>query len=76
MAPVIKELERYPGAIRSVVCSVGHRAGLAASILRRHGFARVANLLGGMTAWEHLKLPVSKGKAQSITTPDLEGERK
>ena len=26
MAPVIKELERYPGAIRSVVCSVGqHR---------------------------------------------------
>ena len=60
----------------AVVCSVGHRAGLAASILRRHGFARVANLLGGMTAWEHLKLPVSKGKAQSITTPDIEGERK
>ena len=60
----------------AVVCSVGHRAGLAASILRRHGFARVANLLGGMTAWEHLKLPVSKGKTQSITTPDIEGERK
>ena len=76
-----EHLKRVASSLRekssvAVVCSVGHRAGLAASILRRHGFARVANLLGGMTAWQHLTLPVSKGKAQSITTPDIEGERK
>lgn len=32
-------------------CSVGNRAGLAASILTRAGFPRVANHLGGYTAW-------------------------
>ncbi len=42
------------------VCSVGHRAGLAASILLRHRFADVRNLLGGMTAWNQLDLPRSK----------------
>ena len=46
----------------AVVCSVGHRAGLAASILRRHGFENVKNLLGGMTAWTKLELPTSKDR--------------
>lgn len=35
----------------AVVCSVGNRASLGVSILQRHGFALVHNLLGGMTAW-------------------------
>ena len=43
-----------------VHCSVGHRSGLAVSILRRHGFSRVYNLLGGITAWEKLGLPLEK----------------
>lgn len=34
-----------------VTCSVGHRASLGVSILKRHGFERVYNLLGGMNAW-------------------------
>ncbi|WP_163783146.1 MBL fold metallo-hydrolase [Myxococcus vastator] len=45
----------------AVTCSVGHRAGLAVSILLSHGFARVSNLLGGMTAWRRLELPVREG---------------
>lgn len=45
----------------AVTCSVGHRAGLATSILLRQGFERVNNLLGGMTAWEKLELPREKG---------------
>lgn len=45
----------------AVTCSVGHRAGLATSILLRHGFPRVSNLLGGMTAWRRLELPVREG---------------
>ena len=35
-----------------VICNVGHRASLGASILRREGFQKVYNVLGGMTAWE------------------------
>lgn len=42
-----------------VHCSVGHRAGLAVSILRRQGFSNVYNMLGGLTAWEKLELPLT-----------------
>ncbi|MDT3678966.1 MAG: rhodanese-like domain-containing protein [Burkholderiaceae bacterium] len=41
-----------------VHCSFGHRSGIAASILRRHGYTNVHNMLGGMKAWEALGLPV------------------
>ena len=43
-----------------VHCSVGHRSGLAVSILKRHGFTRTYNMLGGITAWEKLGLPLEK----------------
>jgi hydroxyacylglutathione hydrolase len=59
----------------AVTCSVGHRASLAVSILRRHGFERVDNLLGGMTAWGALELPTERGREQSVTTPEIEGAR-
>jgi hydroxyacylglutathione hydrolase len=62
-------------AAMALVCSVGHRAGLAASILRRHGYDTVTNLLGGMTAWKQLELPIEKGADGSVTTPDVEGQR-
>lgn len=42
----------------AVTCSVGHRAGLGVSLLLRAGFTDVSNLLGGMTAWQSLDLPV------------------
>ena len=62
----VGELERRLGEVprdgRLVVhCSVGHRSGLAVSILERHGFAGVYNLLGGMKAWRSLGLPVERG---------------
>lgn len=40
----------------ALVCGVGRRAGLAASILRRAGYGDVRNLLGGMSAWRALGL--------------------
>jgi hydroxyacylglutathione hydrolase len=43
-----------------VHCSVGHRSGVAVSILKRHGFSRVYIMLGGITAWEKLGLPLEK----------------
>ena len=45
----------------AVTCGAGPRAGLATSILLRHGFHGVSNLLGGMTAWKKLDLPVVEG---------------
>ncbi|MFN2427198.1 MAG: rhodanese-like domain-containing protein [Candidatus Binatia bacterium] len=59
----------------AVTCSVGHRASLAVSILRRHGFEHVDNLLGGMTAWAELDLPMEKNATKTVTTPQMEGER-
>jgi hydroxyacylglutathione hydrolase len=41
-----------------VTCSVGHRSGVGVSVLRRAGFRDVRNLLGGMTAWQALGLPL------------------
>jgi hydroxyacylglutathione hydrolase len=42
----------------AVTCSVGHRSGLGTSILLRKGCRDVRNLLGGMTAWSELGLPM------------------
>lgn len=43
-----------------VTCGVGHRASLAASVLRREGFPEVYNLLGGMAAWRRLDLALER----------------
>jgi hydroxyacylglutathione hydrolase len=61
---------RLPGQIEAlaldrhrplvVTCGVGHRAGLGISMLLRAGFTDVRNLLGGMTAWNNLDLPVER----------------
>jgi hydroxyacylglutathione hydrolase len=42
------------------VCSVGNRAGIGASILKKAGFKEVYNVLGGMNAWEKLGYPTKK----------------
>jgi hydroxyacylglutathione hydrolase len=60
----------------AVTCSVGHRASLAVSILRREGFEHVHNVLGGMTAWGKLELPSEQGAERTVTTFEIEGERK
>jgi hydroxyacylglutathione hydrolase len=44
----------------AVVCSVGKRSSIAASILKRNGFSEVYNVLGGMTAWMNLGFSVKK----------------
>lgn len=46
-----------------VHCSVGNRSALACSILKRHGFAQVFNMLGGIKAWEALGLPLRRQSA-------------
>ena len=41
-----------------VYCAGGYRSSIAASLLQRAGFADVAEIAGGITAWEAAKLPV------------------
>lgn len=59
----------------AVTCSVGHRAGLAVSLLKRRGFEDVYNLLGGMTAWSRLELSTVENAEHTVTTEDVEGKR-
>ncbi|MGC4066711.1 MAG: rhodanese-like domain-containing protein [Polyangiaceae bacterium] len=68
-----RELKQKPNLV--VCCSVGHRAGLAVSLLQRLGYPEAKNLLGGMTAWNALKYPITRLVEKTITTPDIEGER-
>lgn len=35
----------------AVICSSGYRSGVAASVLKYHGFERVTNIMGGVEAW-------------------------
>jgi len=44
----------------AVICSVGNRASIAASLLKKKSFNHVHNVLGGMTAWENLSYPTKK----------------
>lgn len=48
-----------------VHCSVGHRSGLACSILRQQGFQRIYNMLGGLKAWEARELPLETKQSSS-----------
>lgn len=46
----------------TVVCNVGHRASLAASILMRAGYTNVCcDVLGSMKAWQVSGFPVNRG---------------
>jgi rhodanese-related sulfurtransferase len=42
-----------------VYCAGGYRSSIAASLLQLHGFERVAEIAGGMAAWDAARLPIS-----------------
>jgi hydroxyacylglutathione hydrolase len=50
-----------------LVCSVGHIASLAKSILLRSGVKNVFNLLGGITAWKKREKPLVEGPDEKQT---------
>ncbi len=56
----LKELERYKEKPVIVACATGNRSGSAAAVLRKHGFASVVNLSGGIAAWQQAGLPTGK----------------
>ncbi len=50
LAARVKELDREKLLV--VYCRSGYRSSVATSVLRRAGFGRVANLIGGFDAWK------------------------
>lgn len=44
-----------------MLCHSGNRSGTATAFLLRSGFAEVANIVGGITAWYQAGLPVTSG---------------
>jgi rhodanese-related sulfurtransferase len=54
-------LEEIPRDRRLVVhCATGYRSSIAASLLRCRRFTDVADLAGGIAAWETVKLPIAE----------------
>lgn len=43
----------------AVICGSGYRASIAASFLKREGYAEVSNVVGGMSAWKAAGLPMT-----------------
>jgi hydroxyacylglutathione hydrolase len=41
----------------AVICQSGYRSSAASSILAKHGFSQVFNIVGGMNAWNTLSTP-------------------
>ena len=54
----------------AVYCDSGYRASLGASLLKRHGFKEVFNVVGSWKAWTAQKLPVEapKGRKKASET--------
>jgi glyoxylase-like metal-dependent hydrolase (beta-lactamase superfamily II) len=58
-------VELDPDRPTVVYCSGGFRSSIGASVLRSHGFAEVADVLGGFDAWKAAGFPV-----EPATAPD------
>ena len=59
------ELDR--AAPVATICAGGYRSSIAASVLERAGFSRVANVVGGMDAWTSSGLDVVTGDEASAS---------
>lgn len=60
---LLKRLQEVPRDRRVVVqCASGYRSSMGVSVLLRHGFDAVADLTGGINAWEASGLPVARNQ--------------
>jgi hydroxyacylglutathione hydrolase len=50
-----------------LVCRTGSRSAIGASLLAREGFHNVANLVGGVVAWEAAGRPVQRAVHAAAT---------
>ena len=55
-----EEIAKWKDKPVLVTCKNGTRAGAACRVLKTAGFAHVAQLKGGLAAWQQASLPVEK----------------
>jgi hydroxyacylglutathione hydrolase len=56
-----KNLDKIPKELPTIIyCDSSRRSSIAASILKKHGYNNVYNVLGSMTAWENAGYEVVK----------------
>lgn len=60
LAKRLPELDKYRDRSLIAYCRTGNRSSSAAQLLRKHGFATVHNLAGGIVAWQNANLPLTK----------------
>ncbi len=60
----VRKLEKYKDRPVVVYCRSGARSARVGGVLRKHGFAEVFNLDGGLSAWQSADLPVHRGPAK------------
>ncbi len=56
----LDEISRFKDKPVIVTCRSNNRAGSAARMLKKHGFADVYQLAGGFGAWQQASLPVER----------------
>lgn len=61
LAERIGDLDKFKGRPLIVNCQNGMRSGGACGALKKHGFAQVFNLAGGVAEWQKAGLPLRKG---------------
>lgn len=51
----------------AVICQSGYRSSIASSLLAKHGFSQVFNVVGGMNAWKTLETAVANESSPAVT---------
>lgn len=65
-----EHLAEIPEEKRIVVhCDAGFKGSIGASILQKHGFRHVTNLLGGTIGWEAANYPLVKDEENPLSVP-------
>jgi len=60
LAEGLKQIDKHKARPLIICCRTSQRSARAAVALRKHGFASVQVLAGGITAWQGENLPVAK----------------
>jgi hydroxyacylglutathione hydrolase len=55
-----------PARPTAVICGSGYRSSIASAFLERRGVRQIANVLGGMTAWNEADLPTVQGEPSAV----------
>jgi hydroxyacylglutathione hydrolase len=69
LAKELKSLK--PNQPVAVYCGSGNRSSVGASILQKHGFKKVYNVVGGLRSWQAAKVPVEKTKTFNAPNSEM-----